>query len=92
MGLGFNRKKMIPKITHFPPEERKDLFKFYTYILQKGGIILFEGFGQKHPEYQKTNPESGGKGRENGFLKDELRESFEDLVFLEFYEGEVELE
>lgn len=77
---------------HFQPEERKDFFKFFTYILKKGGSILFEGFGSKHPEYQKTNPQIGGPKEERMlYSKEELRKSFEDLEFLEFYEGEVDL-
>lgn len=77
---------------HFPPEERKDYFKYFNYILRKGGKIIFEGFGPKHPEYQKRDPAVGGpKEKEMLFSEKEIQEAFPDLEFLEYYEGEVDL-
>ncbi len=77
---------------HFTPVERKDLFKFFTYILKKKGIIIFEGFGSKHPEYQKRNPAVGGpKEKEMLFSEKEIQAAFPDFEFLEYYEGEVDL-
>ncbi len=77
---------------HFPPEERKDYFQFFSYILKKGGIVIFEGFGPQHPRYQKRNPAVGGPIEERMlFSKKEIEEFFPDFNFLEFYEGEFEL-
>lgn len=78
---------------HLPPEERKDYFKFFTYILKNCGKIIFEGFSKKHVEYQDKCPDVGGPKEEKMlFSEKEIREAFPDLDFLEFYEGEIELD
>lgn len=77
---------------HLPPEERKDYFKFFTYILKNSGKIIFEGFSKKHLEYQERYPTVGGPKEEKMlFSEKELKDAFPDLDFLEFYEGEIEL-
>ncbi len=77
---------------HFAPEMRKDYFNYFKYILKSGGKLIFEAFGPKHPDYQNLNPTVGGPKEEKMlFSEKEIREAFQDLIFEEFYEGEVEL-
>lgn len=77
---------------HFSPEIRKDYFNYFKYILRPGGKVIFEAFGPRHLEYQKSNPSIGGPKEENRmFSEKEVREIFQEFNFLEFYEGEVEL-
>lgn len=77
---------------HFPPEERKDFFNFFNYILKEGGILIFEGFSKKHLEYQKKYPNVGGPKEEKMlFSEKEVRQAFPNFNFLEFFEGEIEL-
>jgi len=77
---------------HFLPEERRDFFKFFSYILKPGGIVIFEGFGPHHPHYQEKNPAIGGPKEEKMlFSVKEIKEAFPDFDFLEFNEGETEL-
>ncbi|HSI71361.1 MAG TPA: class I SAM-dependent methyltransferase [Gillisia sp.] len=77
---------------HLAPEERKDYFRYFNYILKKGGKIIFEGFGLKHLDYQKRNPAVGGpKEKKMLFSENEIKETFPEFEFLEFYEGEIDL-
>lgn len=77
---------------HFPPPERKQFFSLIHQYLKEGGKIIFEGFGPKHPQYQKLNPAVGGPQEERMLFSEiEMRETFQELHFVEFYEGEIEL-
>ncbi|MDT0686480.1 class I SAM-dependent methyltransferase [Autumnicola psychrophila] len=77
---------------HFPPEIRRDYFNLFKHILKKGGKVIFEGFGSKHPEYQTLNPSVGGPKEEKIlFSEKEIREAFQEFNFEEFYEGEIVL-
>lgn len=77
---------------HFPPRERKEFFSTIPDYLKEGGKVIFEGFALNHSEYQERNPAIGGpKDPEMFFSEEEVREVFQELQFLEFYEGEVEL-
>lgn len=78
---------------HFPPLERKVFFNSIHKYLKKGGKVIFEGFASKHPHYQKINPPVGGpKDAKMLFSEEEIRDTFKQLHFLEFFEGEIELE
>lgn len=77
---------------HFSPRERKEFFSKIPAYLKEGGKVIFEGFASKHSEYQESNPAIGGpKDPKMFFSEEEVREAFQKLQFLEFYEGEVEL-
>ncbi|MFN4763457.1 class I SAM-dependent methyltransferase [Gillisia sp. Q332] len=77
---------------HLQPDERKDYFGFFTQILKNNGKIIFEGFSKKHLEYQAKYPNVGGPKEERMlFSEKEIKEAFADLDFLEFYEGEIDL-
>lgn len=77
---------------HFPPPERKEFFSLIHEYLKEGGKVIFEGFGPKHPKYQEINPAVGGPKEEKMlFSAKEMRETFKELNFVEFYEGEIEL-
>ena len=77
---------------HFSPGERREFFSAIPGYLKKGGKVIFEGFATKHPQYQEMNPAVGGpKSAEMMFTEEELREAFQELHFLEFFEGEIEL-
>ena len=77
---------------HLQPAERKDYFRFFTHILKNNGKIIFEGFSKKHLEYQEKYPTVGGPKEEKMlFSEKEIKEAFPDLDFLEYYEGEIEL-
>lgn len=77
---------------HVQPEERKDYFRFFNHILKDNGKIIFEGFSKKHLEYQAKYPNVGGpKVEKMLFSEKEIKEAFPDLDFLEFYEGEIDL-
>lgn len=77
---------------HFPAEERKDLFRYFQYILKDGGQLIFEGFGSKHVDYQKRDSAVGGpKEAKMLFSLKEIKDAFTHLEILEFYEGEIEL-
>lgn len=78
--------------THFPTQERKYFFSSIHEYLKEGGKVIFEGFASKHSEYQERNALIGGPKDPNMFFsEEEVREAFQKLHFLEFYEGEVEL-
>lgn len=77
---------------HFPPNERIEHFQKLGNSLKKGGRLIFEGFGKKHLEYQQRDPAIGGPKEEAMlFSEEEVREAFKELDFVEFFEGEVEL-
>lgn len=77
---------------HFPPEIRKDYFQHFKHILRKGGKMIFEGFASGHSESQKMNPAVGGPKEEKMlFSEKEIRETFQEFHFQEFYEGEINL-
>lgn len=77
---------------HFPPQIRKEYFKHLKHLLKGGGKVIFEGFGSKHPEYQDINPAVGGpKEVKMLFSEKEIKEAFQEFSFLEFHEGEIEL-
>ncbi len=78
---------------HFPPQQRQEFFSSAHKYLKEGGKVIFEGFASKHPQYQESNPAVGGpKEPEMLFSEEEIKNSFHDLHFLEFFEGEIELE
>lgn len=77
---------------HFPPEIRSQYHKLLISFLRRDGLVIFEGFSEKHPAYQKVNPMVGGPNDEALlFSMEEIRKDFGDLKFLELYEAEVDL-
>ena len=78
---------------HFSPQERKKFFSSIAENLPPGSKVIFEGFAPKHARYQEMNPAVGGpKDPKMFFSEAEIREAFQKLHFLEFFEGEIELE
>ena len=77
---------------HFPPQERKDYFQKLVGSLRKGGSLIFEGFGKRQLDYQRSCPSAGGPRELNLlFSEEELKETFSSLELLEFHEGETDL-
>ena len=77
---------------HFPPQERKLYFQKLVGSLRKGGSLIFEGFGKRQLEYQRSCPSAGGPRELNLlFSEEELKETFSSLELLEFHEGETDL-
>lgn len=77
---------------HFPPELRSEYHKLLISFLRRDGLVIFEGFSEKHPAYQKENPKVGGPNDEALlFSMEEIRKDFGDLKFLELYEAEIDL-
>lgn len=77
---------------HFLREVRADYHKLLISYLRRDGLIFFEGFSEKHPEFQKKNPQVGGpKDASLLYSMEEIKKDFGELKFLELYETEVEL-
>ena len=78
---------------HFPIEVRAEYHKLLLSYLRRDGLVIFEGFSKKHPEYQKKNPQVGGpKDEALLFSMEEIKKDFGELNFLELYEAEVDLD
>ncbi|SHI54381.1 Methyltransferase domain-containing protein [Mesonia phycicola] len=77
---------------HFAADKKETYFQKITQILKHNGVIIFEGFGQKHPTYQEKYPHIGGpKDKELLFSVEELKTTFSNFEFLELQEKEIEL-
>lgn len=77
---------------HFPRNIRSEYHKLLISYLRRDGLVFFEGFSEKHPSYQKTNPQIGGPKDETLlFSMEEIQRDFGELKFIELYEAEVEL-
>ncbi len=77
---------------HFPAA---DLLAYHRRILnwlKPGGMLYFEAFGKKHPEYKRANPAVGGPD-DPAMLFDEteLRSLLQDFTIHELREGEQKL-
>ncbi len=45
---------------HFPASIKSHYHKALSALVRSGGVVIFEAFSKKHPEYQATNPSVGG--------------------------------
>ena len=55
--------------------------------------MIFEGFAGKHVGYQEKYPQVGGpKNSDLFFSEEEIKKDFKDYEFLDWYEGEIDLE
>lgn len=78
---------------HFGREIRLKYHRLLNSHLRPGGIVIFEGFAEKHAEYQKQYPQVGGpKNKALFFSEKELKQDFREYEFLDWYEGELNLE
>lgn len=77
---------------HFPPDIRSEYHKILSKKLKKGGVVILEGFGKNHLEYQNKNPKIGGPSDlESLFSTDEIKLDFENYEVIELVEKEIEL-
>jgi 2-polyprenyl-3-methyl-5-hydroxy-6-metoxy-1,4-benzoquinol methylase len=62
---------------HFPPNIRTAYHRLLNQKLKKGGILIFEGFGEHHLAYRHKNPKVGGPpNQELLFSMEELQRDF----------------
>lgn len=77
---------------HFEADKKEKYYHKINQLIKSNGIIIFEGFGQHHPEYQKKYPHIGGpKNKELLFSVEELKNAFTNFKMLEIKEIEIEL-
>lgn len=94
-GLGFQKGDFdaIALIyAHFPAHLRSRYHELLLSYLRRDGLVIFEGFSEKHKVYQEKNPGVGGPKDETLlFTMEEIKRDFGSLNFLELYETEVDL-
>lgn len=67
---------------HFPQKFRTDYFAKMRSLLKVGGTLIFECFGENHPDWQAKNPKVGGpKDPELLFSTAEVKHYFPDFDF-----------
>jgi len=77
---------------HFEKDKKQAYFKRINQLLKEDAYIIFEGFGENHPEYQKIYPKIGGpKNADLLFSVEELKKAFKEYDFIEIQEEVVEL-
>lgn len=77
---------------HFPADIKSAYHKTLDKYLCKGGIIIFEAFSKKHPEYIAKNEKVGGPKEEAMlFSKEEIKADFENYEIIILEETEIEL-
>jgi SAM-dependent methyltransferase len=77
---------------HFPAADMLLYHKRILNWLKPGGVLYFEAFGKKHPEYKRANPAVGGPDDPAMlFDESELRSLLRNFTFHELREGEQKL-
>ena len=77
---------------HFPAAIKSAYHQQLGKLLKKGGIVIFEAFSKKHPDYQLKNEKVGGpKDLASLFSTDEIKSDFEKYEIIELTEKEVYL-
>ena len=77
---------------HVAPETRTAFHARLNELLKIGGLIVFEGFSKKHPEYQAVNPQVGGpRDFASLFSLEEIKADFKNYNFIQLTEQSVEL-
>jgi cyclopropane fatty-acyl-phospholipid synthase-like methyltransferase len=77
---------------HFPAAIKSFYHKTLGNYLKKGGVVIFEAFSKKHPEYISKNEKVGGpKDSDILFSIDEIKSDFENYEIVELVEQEIEL-
>jgi hypothetical protein len=77
---------------HFLPAQKQAYHQLLDTYLRVGGLIFFEAFSKKHPEYQQNYPNIGGpKDPDMLFSLQEIESFFPNYAFLECEETSVEL-
>jgi cyclopropane fatty-acyl-phospholipid synthase-like methyltransferase len=78
---------------HFPPEVKSAYHRRLVTFLKPGGVVIFEAFSKKQPDYQKNNPHAGGpKDLAMLFSVEEIQSDFAGFDIIELSETEVKLE
>lgn len=77
---------------HFPAEVKSQYHKTLDSYLRQGGIIIFEAFSKRHPDYIARNEKVGGpKELAMLFSVDELKADFGNYEIIELVEQEIDL-
>lgn len=77
---------------HFPSDIKSFYHKSLDKYLRKGGVVIFEAFSKKHPDYISRNEKVGGpKDVDMLFSIDEIISDFDNYEILELAEKEIEL-
>jgi len=77
---------------HFPPSIRSEYHALLNQKLKKGGILIFEAFGEHHLEYRRKNPSIGGPpNQELLFSVEELQRDFPNYKIRTLEETVIEL-
>lgn len=77
---------------HFPPEIKSRYHRLLSNYLRKGGLIIFEAFSKKHPDYKSKNPNVGGPDDlATCFSIEEIKSDFSGFDVIELEEKEIEL-
>lgn len=77
---------------HFPADIKSSIHKTLNSYLRKGGVIIFEAFSKKHPDFIARNEKVGGpKDIAMLFSIDEIKSDFADYEIIELAEREIEL-
>lgn len=77
---------------HFPSDIKSFYHKLLDKYLRKGGVVIFEAFSKKHPDYISRNEKVGGpKDVDMLFSIDEIISDFDNYEILELAEKEIEL-
>lgn len=77
---------------HFPASVKSAYHKALSTLVRSGGVVIFEAFSKKHPEYQATNPSIGGpKDLAMLFSVEEIEADFAGYEVLLLEERAIEL-
>lgn len=86
----FNAAALI--YAHFAPQIRSEYHRLIGSLINRGGIIIVEGFSTQHVEYQKLNPAIGGpRNIDMLYTKEMIQDDFSDFKPIELIETEIEL-
>ncbi len=95
-GLGYQKEEfdaIVLVYAHFGRDIRSEYHRLLNSYLRPGGVVIFEGFGEKHVDYQEKYPQVGGpKTPALFFSEKEIKQDFGEYEFLDWYEGELDLE
>lgn len=94
--LGYQKEEfdaIVLVYAHFGRDIRAEYHKLLHNYLRPGGVVIFEGFAGKHAVYQEKYPQVGGPKNKNLFFsEEEIEQDFKGYEFLDWYEGEIDLE
>ena len=77
---------------HFPPHLRPEYHKILDGYLNKGGILILEGFSKKQIDLNTLNKKAGGpKNPAMLFSKEEISQDFNNYEIIELSEQEIDL-